>query len=458
MAMKSNRERGQILIMTTLLGLPIFGVLGLVTDLGYMHYVKMTAQSAAEAAAQSAMIDFHQNTGASAYSCGGNVVCASNETACAAGITSPANSIQDGCMYAQAHGFTSAGAVTYQTGVSSTPPTAPGMGQAAYWVTFRTYKTVPQLFSAVLGNTSGLVVGRSTAAIVGTNDCIYALDPTMQASISVGGTATLTSACGIYDNSSANCALQTTGSGGNNGTGLTAPEYDVVGTACTQNGALLPSPNTGVAHTADPLSSWAAPASPPYTGCHNYPNGGGNGSTITLDPGCYTGGIQVKNNRVVFNPGVYVLIGGGLTTQDTNSIISGTGVEFYNTFDANHSYQPININANSSATLSAPTNTANGGEPGMLFFADRNAPSGNSCGNNGSSSCADNYGGGANAMYQGIIYNRNNCITMDGNSSQSQYSILVADCISLQGTSSINNNYSSLPNGQSPLQKVAVVE
>src|SRR5690348_1869030 len=134
MATKSNRERGQILIMTTLLALPIFGVLGLVTDLGYMHYVKMTAQSAAEAAAQSAMIDFHQNTGASAYSCGANVVCASSETNCPAGLTSPANSIQDGCMYAQAHGFAGAGAVTYQTGVSSAPPTAPGMGQAAYWV------------------------------------------------------------------------------------------------------------------------------------------------------------------------------------------------------------------------------------------------------------------------------------------------------------------------------------
>ena len=123
-----------------------------------------------------------------------------------------------------------------------------------------------------------------------------------------------------------------------------------------------------------------------------------------------------------------------------------------------HEYQPININANSSANLSAPINMANGAEPGMLFFADRNAPSGNSCGNSGNGSCADNYGGGATATYSGIIYNRNNCITMDGNSSQSQYSILVADCISLQGTSSINNNYSSLPNGQSPLQKVAVVE
>lgn len=450
---KADKRRGQILIMTTLISIPLFGMLGLVTDLGYMHYVKMTAQSAAEAAAQSAMINFHSTVGGATYSCnGGTVVCTLGTPAtCDPGTAMP--SIHDGCLYAQAHGFTS-DSITYETGVSSTPPTAPGIGTAAYWVTFRTYKKVPQLFSAVLGNMNGMVVGRSTAALVGTNDCIYALDPTMPAAISVGGTASLTSACGIYDNSGANCALQTNGTG----TVLSAPEYDVVGTACTQN-PLTPAANTGVARTSDPLAGWPAPASPPYTGCKNYPNGSGNGGVITLDPGCYTGGIQVKNNTVVFNPGVYVLVGGGLTTQDTNSIIRGTGVEFYNTSDSRNAYQPINLAANSSVNLTAPTNTSNGGEAGMLFFSDRNAPAGNSCGSNGNASCADNYGGGSSANYTGIIYNRNNCITMYGNSSQTtQYSILVADCISVQGTSSITNDYSSLPGGASPLQQVAVVE
>ena len=61
MSAKTNRRDGQILLMVSLTVIPLFGMLGLVTDLGYMHYVKMTAQSAAEAAAQSAMIDFHHH-------------------------------------------------------------------------------------------------------------------------------------------------------------------------------------------------------------------------------------------------------------------------------------------------------------------------------------------------------------------------------------------------------------
>src|SRR5579871_1331575 len=99
MVAKTDRRRGQILIMTTLIAVPLFGMLGLVTDLGYMHYVKMAAQSAAEAAAQSAMLDFHGTTGGSSYSCGGNVVCTSGQTACTPSISSPTNSVQHGCMY-----------------------------------------------------------------------------------------------------------------------------------------------------------------------------------------------------------------------------------------------------------------------------------------------------------------------------------------------------------------------
>src|SRR5260370_26322363 len=70
-------------------------------------------------------------------------------------------------MYAQSHGFNSANQwVTYQADVHSVPPTAPGMGTATYWVTFRVIQKVPQMFSAVLGKTSGMVASRSTPAVV----------------------------------------------------------------------------------------------------------------------------------------------------------------------------------------------------------------------------------------------------------------------------------------------------
>jgi hypothetical protein len=126
---------------------------------------------------------------------------------------------------------------------------------------------------------------------------------------------------------------------------------------------------------------------------------------------------------------------------------------FYNTFgDTNkgtYSYSPIDIGATSTVNLTAPTS---GTYTGILFFDDRSAPTDTKC------SYCDNYGGGSSAVYQGAIYDRNNGITMYGNSSvSSQYTILIADTISLVGTSGLNDNYTSLAGG-SPIKQVSLVE
>ena len=462
-------KRGQILIMATLMIVPLFGVLGLVTDIGYMHYVKMTAQSAAEAGAKAAIINFLQTQGGGSVTCPNtnpNIVCASTPAPCSTSITTPANSIQNGCLYAQAHGFNSAGAVTYQTGASTTPPTAPGIGTPSYWVTFRAARQVPMLFSAILGNFNGTVVARSTAAIIGSPDCIYALKPTGTA-ISVGGTnSALTSSCGVFDNSSDNCDISTSGGGT-----VRAPSYNLVGnvTGCSQAPNLTgSSPVTGVPPGTDPLSYLPAPVTCTSSApCQcdfrniNLPNQ----SVVDLYPGTYCGGINVGNQTVNFHnnadgsPGIYNLVGGGLTTQSANSIINGTDVMFFNTYGDVYShgshftetYSPISINANSTVDLSAPTA---GTYAGILFYDDRTAPE-----------ASDSYGGGSTAIYQGTIYTPTADITMYGNSTastnpsqNSQYTLIIAYTISLQGTTGLSNNYSTLPNNASPIQQVGVVE
>lgn len=431
--------------MTTLALIPMLGMAGLVADLGYMHFINMAAQAAAEAAAKATVVAVHSSYGASIYSCTGAIVCTATPGNCDTAASGTA--VYDGCLYAQQNGFRSAGNqnVTYEANVSSTPPTAPGSGTASYWVTFQVAQTVPQLFSAVLGKTSGLVAARSTAALVGGTDCIYALNNSAPDAISVSGSANLVSSCGLYDNSNNNCALYSNGS-----TIVSATEYDVVGHTCTN--PLTPAPNTGVAPVSDPLSGLVPPASPTYN-C-NYTNytAPSNGSTVTLSPGVYCGGINVKNNTYVLTAGTYILAGGGLTTQDSNSHLTGTGVMFYNTFgntsSGYESYSPIGINANSTVNLSAPNS---GTYAGILFFEDHNAPA-----------SSDTYGGGASAVYQGTIYAPHAAITMYGNASSSsggaQYTLLIADTISLVGTTSLNNNYSSLPNDASPIQKVVVLE
>src|SRR5262245_61273433 len=221
----SRQKRGQILMIATLSMIPLCAMMGLVTDLGYMHFIKMSAQTAAQAASQAALIDFKATVGGSSTNCsGGVIVCASTPTVCPT-ITTPTNSIERGCLYAQQHGFTGANKwVTYEAGAGSTPPSAPGTGSAAYWVTYRVIQRVPQLFSAIVGNTSGIVAARSTAALQGATDCVYALNPTVSGAVSVGGTASFTADCGIFVNSNHASALGTNGGGA-----LSATGYDVVG-------------------------------------------------------------------------------------------------------------------------------------------------------------------------------------------------------------------------------------
>src|SRR5215467_2354808 len=186
-----NRLRGQALIMTTLALIPMFGIIGLAVDLGWMEFTKKSAQTAADAAVMAALLKFQSTAYSTDFTCGvGGVVCQA-PTSC-----SPAmgNHLDSGCLYAQLNGFTSSGNqyVTMQSGVG-TPPTATGVLSSAYWVTARVNQRVPQLFSAVLGNANGLVSARATAALNPARDCIYVMDPTGSDAIHMNGTPDLTS-------------------------------------------------------------------------------------------------------------------------------------------------------------------------------------------------------------------------------------------------------------------------
>ena len=95
---RCSRRSGQVLLMVTFALIPMFGILGLVTDFGYMHFVKMSAQTAAEAAAQAAIISYHETVGGSNPVCGtGGVVCSTEPSDCASNISTPTNAIEHGC-------------------------------------------------------------------------------------------------------------------------------------------------------------------------------------------------------------------------------------------------------------------------------------------------------------------------------------------------------------------------
>src|SRR5215467_2918364 len=162
----SKNERGQALPMITLSLIALCGMMGLAVDLGWSFFVKRSAQTAADAAAQAAVQQVLDNVGQT-----GAILCSNTQIGCQA--VAPCNAsanLTTGCLYAEEHGFTVGGHggrqnVTVAADTTSPAPTAPGV-QVEYWVTVRTTESIPQLFSAVLGNTTGTSAARGTAAIM----------------------------------------------------------------------------------------------------------------------------------------------------------------------------------------------------------------------------------------------------------------------------------------------------
>lgn len=166
MTMLSKNEKGQALPMITLSLVAMCGMMGLAVDLGWSFFVKRSAQTAADAAAQAAVQQVLDNVGQS-----GAILCSNTQIACQA--MAPCNAaanLTTGCLYAQQHGFAAGGHngrqnVTVAADVTSPAPTAPGV-HVEYWVTVRATESIPQLFSAVMGNMTGTSSARATAAIM----------------------------------------------------------------------------------------------------------------------------------------------------------------------------------------------------------------------------------------------------------------------------------------------------
>src|SRR5207245_510117 len=123
-----KNEKGQALPMITLSLIAMCGMMGLAVDLGWSFFVKRSAQTAADAAAQAAAQQALDAVGqAGAFTCsGGQITCAA-EAPCNAG-----GNLTTGCLYAQQHGFSTGGDagrqnVTIAAGVTSPAPTVPGV-------------------------------------------------------------------------------------------------------------------------------------------------------------------------------------------------------------------------------------------------------------------------------------------------------------------------------------------
>lgn len=306
-----HNGRGQSTVMYVVSLMASLGTLGLVVDVGYSYYRRHVAQAAAESAAVAAASAAASSSGS--ITCGVNgVVCQSTPLTCPTPIPNPpTTNIHNACRYAQTNGFavTVNGKqnVTVATG-TGTPPTLTGI-TVPYWATVRVAERIPQTFSAVLGNTWGMVSARATAAALGGNSgggCIYILDPSGSGLTFSGSGRRVSSGCGIYVESSSNSAILSSGS--NTITTTNGASTWVHGNI-TFSGSLTitPAAKTGVANPspADPFATWFASQTAPDTTCTG-PTVTLSGSTVqTLNPGVYCNAITLSgSSSVILNSGV----------------------------------------------------------------------------------------------------------------------------------------------------------
>jgi len=427
---RKPKQRGFVLIVTSLCLITLVATLGLVFDTGYLAWMRERAQNASDAAVLSAMLDLK------------------------AGDTL-STATTDGQSDASTNGFTNNGSST--TVVINNPPLYGSYAGNDAYVEAIVRKSVPNIFMAILGQNSTFVGARSTAAIGGTgiSGCIYALDPTASRAISLAGSNTITFNCSAISESNSSSAYYSEGS-------ITldlsnTAKVGVVGGYQMNNGTYMINDSTNqsevpttVTSPGDPLASIVAPtsgilisASSSYYDMNSKP------VANTVLPGVYCGGLKFGNtNGATFtmSAGTYIMAGGGFETESLAIINATAGVTIYNTSSSgyacsqSYSFSPINIDGQSTFNINAPTT---GSLAGIAIFQDRSI----------TSSSQNQIVSQTNSVINGALYFKNSPLLWSGSNTTNGYMILVADTITINGNSglTVNNNYSSLPGG-SPIK------
>ncbi len=418
----------------------IMGLLGFVVDFGWAYWRREACRTAAQSAASAAAIAVLDKTPPACTTPG--ITCQA-ATACAASPTSPpATNIDNGCLYAKQNGFVNAGRQSVTIEANSGAPPVPGVSPN-YWVRVTISESLPQTFSAVLGQPLGRVTARSTTGVFAApaNACIYALSPT-GTGFSVNGTITIDSGCGIYVDSNDPWSAM---SGGGNSV-VTASEIKVVGAYNANGGTTIkPIPTTGAAPTADPLFYVAQPnqyQDYPTSRCDS--TGLTESSVIHMPADGYYvvcgGGFSMNSNKHLTLPaGTYIMNGGGIDWKN-GTITSDGGVTFFLT----GGFSSISINGNMNVTLNAPTS---GNYRGILFFQDRDHPL-----------ASVNINGGSGLILNGALYFPDSDLKYSGGSTTTNtYTALIAKTITFIGDSFFTADLGGIHNGIG-MPRLAILE
>ncbi len=445
-------QLGSVLPLVAISSVAIFGMAGFALDMGLAFKDRKESQLASDAAALAGTFELFRGNSTSAATAAAFAAAAENGYANGGGAVITVNT-------PPASGFYVGNDMSVEVIISRPTPTS-----------FLRVLNVNELDVA----TRAVANGDLAASI----SCVYALDPNKEGAFEVSSSSVFNAACGIQVNSN-NYRASKVESGACVKAGMVGITGDyTAGQVCDQGGdayycsLTATCPTTGVPPAPDPLATFPTPyvdySNCDFAGEEKAPGGPYerylvDGGTVTLDAGTYCGGIEVKGDALVaFNPGTYVLRGGGLFVAGTDTHVQGTGVTFYNTcFDpcvgdetAKELFAPIEITSSSSADLSAPTG---GAMEGMLFFQDRNGPTSTDPGNfptNRIDSSVD-------ATLTGIMYFLTQHFKYHSSAAgqAGDYMVIVAKTVEVSSNSEVyvNNDYGGLNNG-APLKRVTLVE
>jgi Flp pilus assembly protein TadG len=401
-----QKRSGQMIIFVTLSLFVLFSVMGLAVDLGYSYYVKVSAQQAADSAAAAA-IKYADTNGST---CGTNITCNSSYT-CPRDLGTIDSAFKAGCAYAKQNG--------YATGVSliannNTPPYASGVS-ASLWIQANVAQTVTHPFLFWAGFQSGSVETQATSAItkVPNSDCIYVLDTSNKSgALSVTGAAILTAqSCGVYVNSSSSSGIYVSGS-----SQLLTSQSSVVGGYNCSWTICNPTPTTGAAPVADPLSGLTAPTVSGTCTHTNYQLDHVGVATISPD-GVYCGGINVIGaaHLTLHSTGQpFILKDGGFTTGNSAIVDADGPVTIFLTAPTSGKSAPVSIGGASVVTLSA---SSSGTYQGILFYQDGAHPG----------TTASSVGNSAVLTATGTWYMPNGVLTMSGAIATGKMALVVKD-------------------------------
>jgi hypothetical protein len=371
-----------------------------------MYAQRQMAQAAADAAAQSAVMSIVRGTNTTStnpFSTAGSFICA---------VPPAALDLRTPCVYAQYNGFgTAADTVTVSfpatvSGVNLSSGSAPAVSVSVQ----RVLATGLMHFSGI---TSSAIKAKATAGIIASvpANCLYILDPSAPNAFTASGGAAVSMNCGLAINDINSIAANISG-----GASVTASAISITGGYSLGGGASVsPLPTTGVPATADPFASVAGPAS----GACNYTNYNPGWGNWTLNPGTYCGGIVINNGATaLFNPGTYVINGGGITFAG-GATITGASVMFYLT-GSNATYGSVSLSNGVNVTLSAQTS---GTYTGLLFFQDRSIVS--------AANAA--FAGGASMQLTGSLYFPTTYVSYSNGAATTGNTAIVARQVSFSG-------------------------